>query len=111
MTHTPGTWTADLKDTNEHMGFSITNELGKYIATVYANFVSSDRSIPMSELPINRESVDNARLIAAAPELLEALEELLHDDGSTVIALGNNMYTTPREMAEKAINKAKGEIK
>ena len=53
----------------------------------------------------------NARLIAAAPELLEALEELIdqciHAEGS----MDYNYGKFELERAEKAIAKAKGETK
>ncbi len=66
-----------------------------------------DERIARVELPGNSrhdEQVANARLIAAAPELLDALEKLLHetDEGTQLCA---------REFAEQAkaaIAKAKG---
>lgn len=66
--HTPGPWTA---------------EIGRHVASIRAGSVHqkliADVFIPLNE----EERVGNARLIAAAPELLEALT-LLRDLGENV---------------------------
>ena len=53
----------------------------------------------------------NANLIAAAPELLEALTMLIEEteDFNNETAVGNTYLDIARKKAQKAINKAKGE--
>jgi hypothetical protein len=48
------------------------------------------------------ENLANARLIAAAPDLLEALESIVSSESAILTEL--------REQAERAIKKAKGEL-
>lgn len=58
MTHTPGPWTAEQTD-----------DAGRWFITAgYENIVSAQYGNPLSEA--------NARLIAAAPDLLAALRDL-----------------------------------
>ena len=76
--HTPGPWRADLEDTNGHFGWSIGSIAVDHIATVYANFINSSRKRgDMAQEPQNQESIANARLIAAAPDLLAACEWII----------------------------------
>jgi len=67
MTHTPGPWgyAARLSGSENHKGFGLWPATGGAIADIY----------PMDEDGIEGEA--NAQLIAAAPELLAALEKLL----------------------------------
>lgn len=74
--HTPGPW--------EHLG-NIILQNGRSIALVHRQ---------------GEELLANARLMASAPELLEALEGLLHKKGSFENAIAT---------ANAAIAKAKGE--
>jgi len=60
--HTPGPWTARRMHTG---GFDILDERGRDVVTVYGGGVETE----------SREA--NARLIAAAPDLLEACQEFL----------------------------------
>ena len=75
--HTPGPWL--IGEQNGHCGVSIdeTSEDGARVATVYLGIVTSAASWGEEHfaLPENAEAMANARLIAAAPELLEALQE------------------------------------
>lgn len=74
MTHTPGPWAYD-PDSKEVFGSTEEHGCG-WIALVEGND-SSDQPLP-AEM-----RAANARLIAAAPELLAALKELVeYDDGS-----------------------------
>jgi hypothetical protein len=84
--HTPGPWVAD--------GYNVKQPRGRYIAYTGPSHTPEDiypKSCAM-------EDKANANLIAAAPDLLAALEELLYG------------HTDKAEcMASAAIAKAKGE--
>jgi hypothetical protein len=90
--HTPGQWKFS-QETNDPEWFIVTTNHGVIVANVNAN----------------KTQEANARLIAAAPELLEALEGM--------VAYINSLETIPcisRAMqdvgkAKAAISKAKGE--
>jgi hypothetical protein len=62
--HTPGPWKAELSCVGEYRGLEIKGKNGQWIGNVHANKNRDDR-IPQAEA--------NARLIAAAPELLDVL--------------------------------------
>lgn len=63
MSHTPGPW----KLSKVEIGFYVSGTDNKYLADVHG-WVGRDENEP--------ETASNARLIAAAPEMLEILEEL-----------------------------------
>ena len=84
--HTPGPWT--FYDDTASTGRIEIVALGKTVARIY-------RSVPEEDLP-------NARLIAAAPDLLEVLE-------ICAMVLNQVWYRTPADMAYAAIAKATGE--
>jgi hypothetical protein len=98
--HTPGPWTVHVQKFGSE---------GQFIET---HIWSADRQlihwINTSMRPSrNDEYIANARLIAAAPELLEALEELVN-----VIydyELFDNIYIE-FDKARQAIAKAKGDV-
>jgi hypothetical protein len=81
--HTPGPWRVGGEYAPQFVNElpTVRTHDGKHIAYVYT------------------ESPDDARLIAAAPELLEALRDLLRDeaicddDSETLIATRNRAYT------------------
>lgn len=89
MAHTPGPWTAPE---GPFVG-------GHYVGTEDADI--AERADWPLEFTAEQEA--NARLIAAAPELYEALERLLveHD--------GNYRTSTAVDAARAAIAKARGE--
>jgi hypothetical protein len=83
---TKGEWTTGLYPNLNHPHRTVlTTENQKEICTIHLD---------------NIEVRANAKLIAAAPKLLEALIEL------KIMAEGNNQYAF--ELAEEAINKALG---
>jgi hypothetical protein len=93
MTHTPGPWTA-----------SEPSELdGK--CSVYANG-------PIAYLGDNGAGIENvqanANLMAAAPELLAALEALLEHESEDLDVPVSEMIGGVWGIARNAINKAKG---
>lgn len=102
---TPGEWSlphiAD-KTTPCNCGFVLSSG-GSAIATVHSNL---DSSIENGDNPPIEEAVANAQLIAAAPELLEALQKVYkiakHCDLLETLDLEENNYI------ESAINKALG---
>ena len=85
MSHTPGPWTA-----SEHGAYADYNGNSTII-------LGDDLRIAVVLGSDNEETNANARLIAAAPDLLEALEALLEGDFNVA------------EKARAAIAKAKGE--
>ena len=66
--HTPAPWKADIENSAE--GLNITDDEGRRIA--HTATIRNPDYTPL----ISEEAKANARLIAAAPELLEALKEL-----------------------------------
>lgn len=100
--HTPGPWFLGMRE--GHNGCMIYDRSGmdqftdRTIAQVYGLYSNQ----PVEKQP-DEEYLANARLIAAAPELLEALQYALHvrgttEDGPHVVAI-----------IEAAIAKATGE--
>lgn len=87
--HTPSQWYSDEKDEQ----FVIVRTDNKIIYCI-------------EDYEVNEEDRANARLIAAAPELLEACKSLLHDLKSDPYVL------TPKTInkARSAINKAEGAL-
>lgn len=107
--HTPGPWEA--KNQNGHGGIGV-DSANRCVATVYLGVTSSRREWGKEtfDQPENYETVANARLIAAAPDLLEALKHLtniLSDDDSDYPDLGlYHMVMDGVERAGDAIRKA-----
>lgn len=100
MTHTPGPWELD-ESLRGNSYTAISGEDWIELATVVTRMKSSDEYSP--------EGLANARLIAAAPELLAALEDMFalfadhaqyDEDGHEAAAVA---------VARAAIAKAKGE--
>lgn len=66
--HTPGPWVyfAKLSGSENHKGFNLAAEYGKWLGDLTP--MNNEDGDP------SEEAIANARLIAAAPELVEALE-------------------------------------
>lgn len=93
MKHTPGPWTV-YDDSNDGKTNRIEiAALGKTVARIY-------HSVPAEDLP-------NARLIAAAPELLEALEFIANRQNLMFAECSDAEEII--EVARAAIAKATGE--
>ena len=106
MSHTPGPWTFDDVDT---ISSSETNEdIATLIAVKDRNYTNGGK--------YNTEIMDaNARLIAAAPELLTELEHELEDLDGWLSDDGISDDTKEsmlirEDKIQKAIRKAKGEL-
>lgn len=97
--HTPGPWAL----TAEGFGFSVRS------AGTMENGYLSEHICSMDHYRDDRaeEQTPNARLIAAAPELLEALQKLcaIADDGDVA------SWVSEWDAARAAIAKATGELK
>ena len=99
--HTPGPWTYGMQT-----GF---NDL--HIISAKQGKLRIAELDPFDRL-MTEEIAANARLIAAAPELLEALARILyaHDTNNNGAAMGEaNLCSFYATMARCAIAKAKGE--
>ena len=92
---TPGPWIADK--TSRAVGPVSHDDDQSYGILIPVAWVEFDQDVGIQ--------ASNQRLIAAAPELLEALELILsyHDDGNCVL------HKEDVSMARAAINKALGE--
>jgi hypothetical protein len=100
--HTPGPWeVTDLR--HSIVVRTESPNKTKYGASRYAAIGGFDRSDP-DQLS---EALANARLIAAAPDLLEALSRLIEiEDGPGMAVIG---WEGAMERAYAAIAKARGE--
>lgn len=110
--HTPGPWHVILSDnatphvTHEH-GYNFTD----------ISDVSSRVCVMPAEITYSYNSLANARLIAAAPELLEALEEVVAVFESNPSSITDTVWVTGNrpetlyDHCRAAIAKAKGETK
>lgn len=106
--HTPGPWR--LVETDEgheiHFGSRITSP-GRFRAQHRP--VEYEHSLFPDESQYYAEAVANARLIAAAPDLLEALEALVAEqNGPPLLGRHEASWREAMAKAEAAIAKAKG---
>ena len=103
MQHTPGPWAArelfEDGDEAQSMGLFIYEERNAY-----------DHREPVASLPgIGREDFANAQLIAAAPDLLHALNLMLREHDALQIAEGSTEDRWPAAtLARAVISKATG---
>jgi hypothetical protein len=101
MTHTPAPW--------KHEGSIIYSEEKGIAIAIVANRATNTGATAPIEIwnPEWKAAMSDARLIAAAPELLEALERIAEGN------LGNEPwqanYDRIKEIARLAITKAKGQ--
>lgn len=97
--HTPGPWRLGEEDNRNCMiPVLCGDEEEPYAVAEVSHY---------DDFPPGEQGSENAKLIAAAPELLEALEALVDDLDNKALRryLNRNVVTTAR----KAIAKAKGE--
>lgn len=96
MTHTPGPWTAEPRDDGAD-GFIVRDADGEFVNYLCDSRYGDGRKDPTAEV--------NARLIAAAPELYEALRALLDGPGDGF----GHPSEAERQKARAALAKVKGE--
>jgi hypothetical protein len=108
--HTPGRWIVSECDEatkeEERVGYEINSEGGSWLADVRIGFPKYE---PERGIANDVEAKANAYLIAAAPELLEALEEI--ENLKAISELPEHLHAFIKAMkiiAKKAISKAKG---
>lgn len=105
-THTPGPWTFEPDPLNEIEGTFIIGDNGRELVARLEEISSLDgnggTNDKLRNHAIQRERA-NARLIAAAPELLEALELVRHQS----IEFGR-LHDDTKLKIDWAIDKAKG---
>lgn len=99
-------WILDHEDDHGATWVPITNSAGRTIALV----VNDDTQRPLKVH--ERETEANARLIAAAPELLEALEDLARLAEAAMLEANRDWYDIDLELADAraAIRKARGGV-
>jgi hypothetical protein len=120
--HTPGPWVALFPEARRYYeGVDVTNfevltqkTRAQFRAEGLDHYDRSNEDVANVSIVSNQfwwdmtddEAKANARLIAAAPELLEALEKALNESGCD----GDQCGTEWHELARAAIAKAKGEV-
>ena len=106
---TPGPWTYESDHTHRQYNVRMlahmiaTHDEAKHICTInnLPRHVRANRDPQIAEA--------NARLIAAAPDLLAALKEVVrHLDYNGVLDEGNQAHAQPRRAIRLAIAKAEG---
>jgi hypothetical protein len=96
--HTPGPWS--IFDHHDATRINVRGPNEEFVADCADGFYSDETD----DWVMADESLPNARLIAAAPDLLEALEAILAEDNPTLATMNERL-----EAARAAIRKAKGE--
>ena len=104
--HTPGPWTKEFDTTGGHRVHVLNAGLDKLgTRNAIGHFTGYSQEPPRDYWKLDNEINEaNARLIAAAPDLLAALEALLWTIGPCA-----DMAEGRLDMARKALAKAKGE--
>mgnify|MGYP001359612923 CR=1 FL=1 len=113
---TPGPWEADLSRYNGHCGIRIYPKAQPEIdiATAYLHFIASSETAEGNvHLPQNQEAVANSRLVAAAPDLLAALQAFVdYHEGDFPYEEDDAVDGRSPEMAQalRAIAAARGQV-
>jgi hypothetical protein len=90
-------------ETNEHEIFAYVGEHPVAIASVLPH-LESEHDMPVSNYSMSKEEgMANAKLIAAAPALLQALQSLLIEAGTFGIQLDNWAVVNAQQAIYKAI--------
>ena len=104
--HTPGLWTA--RESRIYKGlYDIQAPVGRYGKMRIAEVYNGDIYAADTPVPIRRNAEDNARLMAAAPEMLEAALAVVDAYGCECVDQGRPSHC-PMCVLRKAITKAVG---
>lgn len=103
--HTPGPW----RCTKYPKVFSINSERGRQIA-IMTEHHGDCPEVPMSQFERSQQDAADAALIAAAPEMLEALEAIAELFGDDDKFNDLNCRRIAIKIYKDAIAKAKGEV-
>ena len=107
--HTPGPWTYDSEFAS--YGYDIRVDVENFEDRVWVATAMSDHDNE-PRFPLSGNVEANARLIAAAPELLAACEALLEEHDQTYDGGPIGLeYLAAIEAAQRAVRKATGETK
>jgi hypothetical protein len=99
MSHTPGPWSIAESGSMERSRWSVCGPGGKRIVTGRSE---------IRDTPEEVQGALDARLIAAAPELLEACRQLLKYEGDDPLGGDTSRLDLAIEMAAAAVAKATG---
>lgn len=108
--HTPGPWTVNHDDGESVgiLGNNGNNARGQqYVAAIQYSEAAQKQYLP--NIPSHEQAKANARLIAAAPELLQSLELLLNLAEFDCMDDKSNEWRNEMICARSAAAKAKGE--
>lgn len=102
--HTPGPWTVE----STGMGYSVRGD-GNGHCVVFTNTASCSKAALRRSISKDEEESANARLVAAAPDLLEALERITRELGVPQPGYPQPVANAV-EIARAAIAKARGDV-
>ena len=99
--HTPGPWTIDYCDGDQHYPYI---KAGQHVSGGYrVSYIIADKIGGREPAGDRSEVAANARLLAAAPDLLEALQLLMRK-----VECGTALHCEICDQARAAIAKARG---
>jgi hypothetical protein len=107
--HTPGPWTVEKQPSYSPHRIYVNGANGHQITFFQERKKGSHRGEEATWLGFMPGDVEDAYLIAAAPELLEALEHMVAVSNWATTIQSEEQYDAMIANAEAAIRKAKGE--
>lgn len=110
--HTPGPWTINAYGYYESSGAATGRQhiaISKHDSPAVLGYLISAPNSTIAEIKGTNSRLPDAQLIASAPELVEALEKLLHFE-QRIIACKEDGGQSAIQQARQAIAKAKGLI-
>ena len=103
MTHTPGPWKAHPADTDS------TPHFGHLASDIWGITDSGETAIVARVYHAETTAQDNENLILAAPDLLEALKDVVSQIAAYDKLFGENSCAIDDSPAKQAIDKATGQ--